>query len=162
MIAGDDDLFSSLIEGIKDVKEFSLGALLSGNELDIVDKEDVHATKTVSKLVHPLVTDGIDELIGEVLRGEVTDRRGVGNDILVEDEVADSVEKVRLAEADSAVNEEGVVVLTGKFGNGETGGVGELVAWADDKVIKGVLWIERRPRGDRGNGDRGNGIILME
>ena len=149
------------MESIKYVEEFGLGALLTSNELDVVDEEDVHATKTVSKLVHSLVTDGIDELIGEVLRGEVTDGGGIGNDVLVEDVVADSVEKVRLAEADSAVDEEGVVILAREFGNGKAGRIGELVAGPDDEVIKGVLWIEGRARRDRGNSDRGNGMIFM-
>jgi len=161
LIAGHDDLFSGFIKGIKDVEKFGLSAFFSSNELDVVDEQDVHAPKTVSKLVHSLVTDGVDEFIGEIFGREVTHRGGVGDDVVVEDVIADSVEKVSFAESDSAVNEEGIVILPREFGNGETSRIGELVAGADDEIIKGILRVEGRPECGRWNSDWGNGLNVM-
>ncbi len=67
LITGYDDLFSVFIEGIKDVKKLGLSPLLSCNELNVIDEKDVHPPEAISEFVHPLIPNGVDQLIGEVL-----------------------------------------------------------------------------------------------
>ena len=50
------------------MEEFGLGPFFSGNELDIIDQEDIHPSKLVSKFVHLLVAQGVDQFIGELFR----------------------------------------------------------------------------------------------
>jgi hypothetical protein len=61
-----------------------------------------------------------------------------------EDLVADGVQEMGLAEADSAVEEEGVVAVRGPLGDGAGGGVGELVGGAADEVGESVAGVELR------------------
>jgi hypothetical protein len=49
------------------------------------------------------------------------------------DVLADGLHEVGLAEADAAVDEEGIVSAGGRLGDGEGGGMGELVVHADDE-----------------------------
>ena len=59
-----------VIEGIE---EFLLGALLAGEELDVVDEEDIDVAISAAELVGARVLDGGHEVIGETLRGDVKD-----------------------------------------------------------------------------------------
>ena len=57
--------------------------------------------------------------------------------------VRDGLHEVGLAEAGRTVDEERVVLLPGRFGDGVRGGGGELVRLADDEVIEGVAVVQR-------------------
>ena len=45
-VAADDDLLLRVVEGIEGVEELLLGAVLAGDELDVVDQEDVERCGT--------------------------------------------------------------------------------------------------------------------
>ena len=56
--------------------------------------------------------------------------------------MADRLHQMRLAETDVAVDEQGIVHLTGRFGNGKRCGMREHVAVADDEIVEGVFRIQ--------------------
>ena len=58
--------------------------------------------------------------------------------------VADGVEQVGLAEPGVAVDEERVVRLRRRLGDGDRGGMGEAVGLADDEVVERVLRVQAR------------------
>ena len=60
------------------------------------------------------------------------------------DLVSDGLHEVSLPHADAAVEEQRVVCLGGTLGDGLAGGVGELVAAADDEGVEGVAGIQLR------------------
>ena len=60
------------------------------------------------------------------------------------DLVADGLHQVGLAHADAAVEEERVVGFRRTFGDRLAGGVGELIAAADDECVEGVARIQLR------------------
>ena len=64
----------------------------------------------------------------------------------------DRVHQVRLAEPDSAVDEQRVVGARRRFGDGAARGVRELIRRADDEGVEGVAGIEA---GGPGGGDGG-------
>ena len=70
------------------------------------------------------------------------------------DVVGDRVEQVGLADAGRAVEEQGVVGLAGLLGDGESGGVGEAVAVADDELVEGVFGMQRAAGAARCLADR--------
>ena len=58
--------------------------------------------------------------------------------------MADGVQQVRLAEAGLAVDEERVVRLRRRLGDGERRGVREAVRGADDEGVEGVPGVQAR------------------
>ncbi len=127
------------MEGVEGVEELLLGALLAGEELDVVDEEDVDVAELVAEAGHLVVADGVDHLVGELFAGDVGDG-GVG--LAAFHVVSDGVHEVGFAHADAAVEEEGVVGLGGSFGDGLRGGHGELVSGADDEGVELIFRVE--------------------
>ncbi len=133
-VAGDDDLLAVLVERVEGVEELLLGALLAGDELDVVDHQDVDAAVAGAEVVHPARSDVVDDIVGERFGGDVHDRQ-VGVDL--ERAVTDRVQEVRFAETDPAVHEERIELAAGMIGNGQGGGMGEPVRAADDVGVEG-------------------------
>ena len=102
------------MDRVEGVKELLLGPLALGNELDVVDEQHVDAPISVPKVLHLLLADGVDEVVGELLAGRIQDPLA-GE--LGCDRVADGVHQVGLAQADAAVQEERVVGMAGAFGD---------------------------------------------
>ena len=127
----EDDLLAVLVDRVERVEELLLRPLLVGDELDVVDEEEVDPPVARPEVVDPALLDAGDELVGELLAGGVDDllAREAGDD-----RVPDRVHQVRLAEAHAAVQEERVVGVAGALGDREGGGVGEPVGRADDEV----------------------------
>jgi hypothetical protein len=111
-VAGDDDLAFGCVEAIEGVEELFLGAFLAGDELYVIHEKDIHLAVFGTEVIRGLVADGIDEVIGKGFRGHIEDA-GVPTDR----EIADGVEQVGLAQADTAVDEEGIEALAGVFGD---------------------------------------------
>ena len=112
-----------------------------GEELDVVDEQQIHGAEAVAEAGHLVVAHGADHLVGELLRGDVGDgRAGLAQLHLM----TDGVHEVRLAHAHAAVEEERVVSLGGLLGDGHGGGAGELIAGSADEAVEGVARIELR------------------
>ena len=121
------------------MEELLLRPLLAGDELDVVDEQEVDVPVAPPKLRRAVVADRVDQLVGEPLGGDVDDdhsREQLGA------LVADRVQEMRLAQADPAVDEEGVVGLRGQLGYCLTGGLGKLVRGPDDEGVEGVARIQ--------------------
>ena len=138
-VAREHELPPGLIQGVERVEELLLGAGLAGEELDVVDEQDVGVAVGVLEGVDRLGAQRADEVVGEGLGGGVADG---GTTAVVQDVVADGMEEVGLAEAGRGVEEEGVVGLAGELGDGEGGGVGQAVALADDELLESVAGVE--------------------
>ena len=142
-VARQDDLLAVLVDRVERVEELLLRPLLVGDELDVVDEEEVDPSIACPELVDLALLDRGDELVGELLGGRVDDllARELGDHL-----VADRVHQVGLAEADPAVQEQRVVGVAGALGDRQAGGMGQAVGRADDEVGEGVAGVEvRRP-----------------
>lgn len=128
------------MEGVEGVKEFLLGTLLSGDELDVVDQQYVDGAISRPKFHGGVVADGVYEFVCERFGGHIKNAEGWGGG--GEYVVTDRLHEVGLAEADASVYEERVVSRCGGFGNGKSCGVGEAIAVADDERIERVLGVE--------------------
>src|SRR6185369_12506074 len=58
--------------------------------------------------------------------------------------VTDGLHEVGLAHSDATVEEERIVGLGGRFGDGQRGCVCELVSASDDKSVEGVARVQLR------------------
>src|SRR5205823_3562103 len=131
-------------EVVERVEELVLGLFLLGQELDVVEQQDVHVSVLAGGLVPPPLADRPGELADERLGGHVPTARSGGQPPHV---VRDGEEQVRLPQAHATVDEQGVVRLRGgRLGNRKGGRVGELVAGTGDERLERVPGGKRRGR----------------
>ena len=147
-VARQHDLLPCLIQRVEGVEELFLRALLSREKLNVVDQQHVDVPVALPEVRHSVIPNGVDDLVGKLLG------RDVGNSKvrLLRNVIADGIEQVCLAQSDPSVDKERVVRLRGRLGDAEAGSMGELIARADDKPLKGILRIQvgRFPRPDAG------------
>ncbi len=131
-----------LEEVVEGVEELLLDPLLAGEELHVVDQEDIDMPVALAEFGQAVLLQRLDELVGEFLGGQVGDA-GIG----LLRRMACPIACIRwvLPEPGLAVDEQGVVGLRGGLGHGQRRGVGHLVVGSDDKCV------ERVP-GDEGAG----------
>ena len=126
---------------VERVEELFLGAFLVLQELDVIDQQHVDMAIAGAKLLLPIITNSVDEFVGEFFRVHVTDSqvrmhlRGV---------VCDGVQQVGLAETGVAVDEQRVVRAAGCLGDGDGGGMRKAVAVADHEGLEGVALVQPR------------------
>src|SRR5690606_27761554 len=133
------DLLARLVQRVEDVEEFLLRLLLAAEELYVVDDEQVNLAVEQRELADAVVLDGLDELGGEALAGDVEHRLGA----VRLDVVADGLNQVRLAEADAAVDHERVEArLPRLLRDGKRGAPGQAVAVALDEASERVALVE--------------------
>ena len=139
-VAGDDDLLAGLVERVERVEELDLGLLLLGEELHVVDDEDVVvAVGLLEALDAALVGDRVDEVVGEALAGDVAD---LELRVLFERRVRDRLREVRLAEAGVGVDEHRVVGGGRRLGDAARHGGRVLVVGPGDEAVEDVARVE--------------------
>ena len=143
-VGADDDLLARVVQGVEGVEEFLLGLLLAGDELDVVDEQDVSAAVFGLEGLHALIAHAGDELVGEFLGGDIL-HPFVG--VLFQHRVTDGVHQMGLAQAGAAVDEQGIVGTAGAGGYGHGRRVGELVGFAHHEGVEGVAGVEGGVRG---------------
>ena len=72
-VGREHDLLAVLVDGVERVEELFLRPLLVGDELDVVDEQQVDAPVARPEVVDPALLDAGDELVGELLAGGVDD-----------------------------------------------------------------------------------------
>ena len=132
------------------MEELLLRALPAGEQLHVIEDQDVDPPEALLELAHPVVAQRADQVVDKGLRRKIADLEG---GLLLLDLVADGVHQVRLTEAHAAVDEEGVVVIAGLVRDRLGGGMRELVRRPDDevgeRVLGGQLRVERPAVGAR-------------
>ncbi len=139
-VGADDDLPVLLVQRVEGVEELLLRAVLAGQEMDVVDDEQVRVAVSMAEVARLVALDGGDELVDEGVAGEVKDARfRLG----CQHALGDGLEQVRLAQPDAAVDEQRIVAPAGLIGDGDRCRMGELVAGSDDKAVESVIRVER-------------------
>ena len=135
------------------MEQLFLHRLLASQKLHVVDEQHVYPAVAVAEARLPVAVvalaaeDGIDQLVDELFAGGVQHPHGgaVDGDI-----VGDGLQKVRLAQAGSAVNVQGVEVRAGVFRHRLRRGEHEFVALARHERFKGETRV-----------DAGGGIVFV-
>ena len=115
-----------VVERVERVEELFLRLLAAGEELDVVDQEQIAVGAVArAELVHLVVLQRVDELVREAFGRHVHDARVR---TLVEHAVRDGVHQVGLAETGAAADEERVVAAPAAARRSDRRRVRELVA----------------------------------
>ena len=69
----DDDLFVRVVQRIEGMEELFLSAFLAFDELDVVDQQDVDVAEAAFERCGAVVTQRVDEVVGELLGRDVLD-----------------------------------------------------------------------------------------
>ncbi len=119
---------------IKGMEELLLGPLLLGQEMDVIDDEDVRESISISEEFDLIAPDRRDELVDKSLAGDVAD---FGVRPALQDLMANGLKKVSLSKAYGAMDEKRVVgyswLFGDSFGSGKRKGVGRTL----DEIVKG-------------------------
>ena len=102
------------MESVEGVEELFLGSLLLRKELDVVNEQQIDRAKLVAKAGHFVVAQRIDHFVGKFFAGDIADG---ALRLALFYLVADGMHEMRLAHADTTVNEERVVGFRGAFGH---------------------------------------------
>ena len=76
-VTGHDDLLTGVVEGIECVKEFFFSRLFPGNELNIVNQQNINRPILGAELLCCAIANRIDNFISELLRGDIRTARPV-------------------------------------------------------------------------------------
>ena len=98
LVRGDDHLLVVVVQGVERVEELLQRPVLAGQELDVVDQQDVDVAVRGLEAGAFIVADGVDEVVGEFLGVDVPDADAAVEPAGV---VADGVQQVGLAESRS-------------------------------------------------------------
>ena len=132
-VADQHDLLARVVQRVERMEELLLRRDLARDELDVVHKQNVRRTVFVVQLRRRAVLDGGDDLVRERL---AVHKEDVVVGMVVQDLRADGVQKMRLAEAGVAPDEQRVVCVRRVRGNGQRRRVRELVRGAHDEVVE--------------------------
>lgn len=105
-VGGENDLLMSIIECIEGMEEDFLESFFSGEEVDIINQQDIDASEVVSEIRQGFAVECIDVEVAEFLAEEVFD---FGAFFILADGLCDGLEQVCFSQAGGAVNKEGVV-----------------------------------------------------
>ena len=138
-IRGDDDLLLAFEQRVERVKKFFLRAVLVREELNVVDEQRVERSIRRLELVHLVVLKRDDHVTHESFGVNVCDAR-----IRIPrlDGVPHGLHQMRLAEPDTAVDEQRVVGAARILGDLHGGGFRELVALAFDETVEREIRVQ--------------------
>src|SRR5262249_52148450 len=125
-----------LVQLVEGMLELLLRALLARQELHVVHHQHADVTKPLPEPVHLIALEGADHLVDEGLGRQALDPAPA----TAAAGPADRRQQVRLAETDTAPQEERVEAGPGLADDGPGRIVGDLVAGTDDERL------ERAPR----------------
>ena len=138
-IAAQYDLFLRIVKRIKRVKELGLRAFLPGEELDVVDQQDVDRPVALPKIDHAIVAHRVDHLVHEPLGRDVGQLHVA---IVLQHVLPDRVHQMGFAEPHATVDEQRVVRARRRLGDGPRRSVRKLIRRANDEAIEGVARVE--------------------
>src|SRR5438132_10339575 len=124
---------------IECVKEFLLGPLLATQKLDVINQKKIGLAITLPELDQIAVLDRVDELVNEEFAREVDDLHVF---FLRPDILTDGLHQMRLAQTDSAIDEQRVVCARRSLRHGKTRRVRNLIVRTAHNRFKCVSWID--------------------
>ena len=121
------------------MEEFILRCFFSGEELYVIQQDQVGGAVGLPKIHQLLIFQAVDHVGIEGVHGDVQNMHACRGGA----EIADRLHQVGFSQACTAINEQGIVGLGGILRHRPGRSMGELVAFPDNEGVKGVGGIER-------------------
>lgn len=121
------------------MEEDFLESFLAGEEVDIINQQNIDVAEMVAEIRQGFPVQGIDVQIAEFLTEQILD---FGLFYLLADGLGNGLQQMSLAKAGRTMDEKRIVNRSRRAGNGMTGAMGEAVVAADDERIESVMGIE--------------------
>ena len=154
-VAGEDDLAAVGVQVVEGVEELLLRLAFGAKELYVVEQQELHGAVAPAELIGPTLSDRGDEVVDELLRGDVE-----SVDVDLAGAQGDRLQEVSLAQAGAAVDEERVVVLSGFFGGREGRRRRDAVGVCDNERPEGVARVQPLlEQWARDQGVHGRGLV---
>src|SRR5437764_11198340 len=131
------------MQRVESVEELFLHPLFISQELNIVNQQNVNIAELGPERDPPGITQRINQFIGEFFTGNVADG---SLRLAALDFVANGLHQVGLPHSHTAIEKQRIVSLGRPFSHRLRGGMGKLIAGANDKRLKSVFRIELRSR----------------
>jgi hypothetical protein len=142
-VAGHDDVGALGQQGFEGVEELLLRAVLAGEELHVVDQQQIEVVVLGLQFVEGLALVVLDDVADELL-GVQVQHAGLG--VVAQQGVAHGVHQMRLAQADAAIDEQRVVHLARCAGHVQCRGARHLVGASGNQGVEsqgGVQLVAR-------------------
>ena len=137
-IRGQDDLLVTFQQGIEGMEELLLGALLVGEELDVIDEQGIDAAVVTLELFNGVVLQRFHHVLNKPL-GVHIDDFGIFFTLL--DGIANGVQQVGFTQAGAAIEEQRVVSTT-RIVRYLTGSrTRQLVGLTLDEILEGIVHV---------------------
>ena len=131
-------LVARVVQVVEGVKKALVSLLFATEKLHVVHQQHIHRAETLAELLGSAGAYGRDELVGELLRGDVQHRhppQGAGT--------SHRLEQVRLAQSGPGVEKQGVVGHPRRLGHRLGRAEGQPVGRADHEGLEGVARVQR-------------------
>ncbi len=121
------------------MEKLLLRALLAGDELDVVDEQDLSVAVFISKVLCCVCANRLHQIIGEGFGGDIEHAQSpsIGG-------LADSVEKVGFAQPYTAIDKERIISASRRLRHSLGSGLSQAITRTDDKIVKRVDYIQAR------------------
>ncbi len=138
-VRGDHDLLVRVVQRVEGVEELFLDTFFAFDELDVIDEQYVDVAVTAFEGDFAVITQRVDEVVGEFLGGHVFDAHAREQTLCV---VPRGVQQVCFAQSGLAPDEKWVVGTGGCLGDRQSGRVRESVGGSDDEGVERVAAVE--------------------
>ena len=146
-VAGHDDVSPLGQQRFEGVEKLLLRALLAGEELHIVNQQQVERMVFGLQLIKGLALVVLHH-IGDELLGMQIEHAGVW--LVLQQGIADRMDQMRLAQTHAAIDEQRVVHLPWRAGDMQGRSARHLIGAPGHQIVKGQRAVDTVARGTRG------------
>ncbi len=139
-VGGEDNLLIIVVQGIEEMKEFFLAAILvAGEELNIVHDEDIIFAILLLKGLESRCLERVHYLLDELVRGHVVNVLVGGRSL---DVVSHCLDKMCFAMTSRAIDEEWIVGNARASYHRLGRSVSKFIEGSDDEGVEGIARVE--------------------
>ena len=137
-IRGEDYLLVAFEQGVEGMEELLLGALLVGEELDVIDEQGIDAAVVTLELFNGVVLQRFHHVLHEPLGVHIDDFRIF---FALLDGIANGVQQVGFTQTGTAIEEQRVVSATRIVRHLTGRRTGQLVGLTLDEILEGIVHV---------------------
>ena len=140
-VTGNDDLLVLIHKGVEGVKELFLRAVLTCDELHVVDHQDINRTEYFLEIHHLAIAQRLHKAIHELFCRQIEDVEVRSSQTQF---VSDGMHQVRFTQTHATIQKQRVKRNRPTFSNATRGGMRQFIGFPDNKILKRKARIKWR------------------